>query len=39
MLLAQGRMFFMTTNHLERLDPALVRPGRCDVKVEVRYTG
>jgi chaperone BCS1 len=27
----QGRMVFMTTNHLEKLDPALVRPGRCDV--------
>ena len=27
----QGRMVFMTTNHLERLDPALIRPGRCDV--------
>ena len=24
-------MVFMTTNHLERLDPALIRPGRCDV--------
>jgi mitochondrial chaperone BCS1 len=27
----QGRMVFMTTNHLEKLDAALVRPGRCDV--------
>jgi mitochondrial chaperone BCS1 len=31
----QGRMVFMTTNHLERLDPALVRPGRADVHVHV----
>jgi mitochondrial chaperone BCS1 len=27
----QGRMVFMTTNHPEILDPALIRPGRCDV--------
>lgn len=32
----EGRLFFMTTNHLEKLDPALVRPGRCDVKVEIK---
>ena len=31
----QGRMVFMTTNHLERLDPALIRPGRADVHVFV----
>ena len=29
----EGRLFFMTTNHIEKLDPALIRPGRCDVKV------
>jgi chaperone BCS1 len=27
-----GRIVIMTTNHIERLDPALVRPGRIDVK-------
>ena len=32
----EGRIFLMTTNHLERLDPALIRPGRCDMKVEVK---
>ncbi|KCV70968.1 hypothetical protein H696_01915 [Fonticula alba] len=26
----EGRIVFMTTNHFERLDPALVRPGRVD---------
>ena len=31
----EGRIFMMTTNHIERLDPALIRPGRCDVKVMV----
>ncbi len=29
----EGRILFMTTNHPEKLDPALVRPGRCDLKV------
>ncbi|XP_076175054.1 mitochondrial chaperone BCS1 isoform X1 [Ptiloglossa arizonensis] len=29
---AEARIMFMTTNYLERLDPALVRPGRVDVK-------
>eukprot|EP01006_Ploeotia_vitrea_P066172 TRINITY_DN94458_c0_g1_i1.p1 TRINITY_DN94458_c0_g1~~TRINITY_DN94458_c0_g1_i1.p1 ORF type:complete len:891 (+),score=90.03 TRINITY_DN94458_c0_g1_i1:111-2783(+) len=32
----EGRIFFMTTNHIEKLDAALIRPGRCDVKVELR---
>ena len=29
----EGRMLFMTTNHPEALDPALVRPGRVDVRM------
>jgi chaperone BCS1 len=31
----EGRIIFLTTNHIDRLDPALVRPGRCDVKEEI----
>ncbi|KAL3467349.1 BCS1 N terminal-domain-containing protein [Aspergillus heterothallicus] len=27
----QGRILVMTTNHLEKLDPALIRPGRGDL--------
>jgi chaperone BCS1 len=30
----EGRVLIMTTNHLERLDDALIRPGRVDMKVE-----
>jgi chaperone BCS1 len=30
---AEGRIIVMTTNHLDRLDPALIRPGRADVKL------
>ncbi len=30
----EGRIVFMTTNHKEVLDPALIRPGRCDLEVE-----
>jgi chaperone BCS1 len=30
----EGRVLFMTTNHIEKLDPALIRPGRCDVIVK-----
>jgi chaperone BCS1 len=29
---SEERIIFMTTNHPERLDPALIRPGRVDVK-------
>ena len=31
------RILVMTTNHPERLDPALVRPGRVDVKLRLGY--
>jgi mitochondrial chaperone BCS1 len=29
---SEERIIFMTTNHPERLDPALMRPGRVDAK-------
>ena len=32
--LSQGRLMVMTTNHPEKLDPALVRPGRVDVNMQ-----
>ncbi|KAL9935645.1 hypothetical protein V8E36_005222 [Tilletia maclaganii] len=32
---SEERIVFMTTNHPERLDPALVRPGRVDRKFEL----
>ncbi|KAI5777264.1 hypothetical protein EDC01DRAFT_624248 [Geopyxis carbonaria] len=30
----EGRILIMTTNHRERLDSALIRPGRVDVQIE-----
>ena len=30
----EGRITIMTTNHIDKLDPALIRPGRCDIKIE-----
>ncbi len=30
-----GRILIMSTNHIDRLDPALIRPGRVDLKLEV----
>jgi hypothetical protein len=30
-----GRIFVVTTNHPDRLDPALVRPGRADMALEL----
>lgn len=34
---AEARIIFMTTNYIERLDPALIRPGRVDMKELVDY--
>lgn len=34
-----GRIFIMTTNHPEKLDPALIRPGRADVRETFGYLG
>ncbi|XP_054442133.1 mitochondrial chaperone BCS1 isoform X2 [Pteronotus mesoamericanus] len=33
----EARVVFMTTNHVDRLDPALIRPGRVDLKEYVGY--
>jgi chaperone BCS1 len=30
----EGRVLIMTTNHPEKLDPALIRPGRVDLQVQ-----
>ncbi len=35
----EGRELVMTANHKERLDPALVRPGRADVHTELGLVG
>lgn len=32
----EGCLIFMTTNHIEKLDSALIRPGRVDVQVEFK---
>lgn len=31
----EGRVLFMTTNRVMELDPALIRPGRCDIHEEI----
>lgn len=32
----KGRIIVMTTNHVHKLDPALIRPGRIDVRIEFK---
>lgn len=34
-----GRIMVFTTNHLEKLDDAFLRPGRVDLKLEIGYIG
>lgn len=31
----EERIIFMTTNHVEKLDPALIRPGRVDLSEKI----
>src|SRR5699024_11074140 len=33
----EGRILIMTTNHIDKIDPALTRPGRVDMSVEMPY--
>ena len=33
----EGRLLLATTNHIEHLDPALIRPGRIDRKIYIGY--
>ncbi|KAJ2982477.1 hypothetical protein NQ176_g1358 [Zarea fungicola] len=33
----EGRILIMTTNHVEKLDPALIREGRIDLRIELTY--
>jgi chaperone BCS1 len=39
MLASEGRILFITTNYPEKIDPALIRPGRIDVREEIGYVG
>jgi BCS1-like protein/ATPase family protein associated with various cellular activities (AAA) len=36
---SDGRIMFVTTNFLDRLDPALIRPGRVDVRISIGGPG
>lgn len=35
---SEGRILVMTTNHADKLDAALLRPGRVDMSIEFGYT-
>lgn len=37
MFSAHGRILIATTNHVETLDEALIRPGRIDLKIEIGF--
>jgi hypothetical protein len=37
LLSTDGMIFIATTNHVDRLDPALIRPGRFDIHIEMKY--
>jgi chaperone BCS1 len=39
MLASEGRILFITTNHPEKIDPVLIRPGRIDIREEIGYVG
>jgi SpoVK/Ycf46/Vps4 family AAA+-type ATPase len=36
-ILSEGNIIIMTTNHIEHLDPACIRPGRMDVHLDLGY--
>lgn len=33
----EGCIYIFTTNHIEKLDEAFIRPGRIDIKLEINY--
>lgn len=39
MFSAHGRILIATTNHMEKLDQALIRPGRIDLRMEIGFVG
>lgn len=36
-IMAEGNIIIMTTNHVNHLDPAVIRPGRMDLHLELGY--
>lgn len=36
-LSGEGRIIVMTTNHIEKFSPVILRPGRIDLKLEIGY--